>query len=251
MNRRELLLSAVALRAQYGIAADPKRPYESGKGWKPLLNGRNTAGWHGADTETVKGASEWMTATAVRIDPANNKALLFDPSPGAMLLNGPKGRTVNLVSDEKFGDCELYAEFLIPNGSNSGIYLQGLYEIQIFDSYGVKELHTSDCGAIYHRWIDNKPVGGSPPKVNASLPPGEWQSFLADFRAPRFSADGRKTENARFERVLQNGKLVQENVSLDGGTRSHLEIPEAPKNPLLLQGDHGPVAFRNVYIRPA
>ena len=64
-------------------------------------------------------------------------------------------------------------------------------------------------------------------------------------------APGKKTENARFLKVEQNGKLVQENVELEGGTRSHIEIPEAPKNPLMLQGDHGrPVAFRKIEVRP-
>jgi hypothetical protein len=157
---------------------------------------------------------------------------------------------VNLVTAEKFGDVELYVEFMVPKGSNSGVYLQGLYEIQILDSYGSKEApKTSDCGAIYHRWIDNKPVGGSPPRENASRAPGQWQSFQAWFRAPRFDRSGKKLEKARFLRVLHNGVLVQENVDVEGPTRAHMNIPEAPVNPLMLQGDHGPVAYRNLYVR--
>ena len=75
-------------------------------------------------------------------------------APGSRILNGLKGKANNLVTTEKFGDVELYLEFLIPQGSNSGVYLQGLYEVQIFDSYGKEALSTSDGGAIYHRWID-------------------------------------------------------------------------------------------------
>jgi hypothetical protein len=155
-----------------------------------------------------------------------------------------------LATTEKFGDVELYLEFLVPKGSNSGVYLQGLYEVQVFDSYGKASVDTTDGGAIYHRWIDNKPVGGSAPKVNASRPPGQWQSYHVWFRAPRFDASGKKTQNARFEKVLYNGVLVQENYSVEGGTRSHMNLAEAAMNPLMLQGDHGPVAYRNIYIRP-
>jgi hypothetical protein len=109
---------------------------------------------------------------------------------------------------------------------------------------------TSDCGGVYHRWIDNKGVGGSAPSRNASRRPGEWQSFQIWFQGPRFNSEGRKTENARFVRVLHNGLVVQNNVELEGGTRAHMPHAEAPANPLMLQGDHGPVAFRNIYIRP-
>ena len=121
-------------------------------------------------------------------------------APGSRILNGLKGKANNLVTTEKFGDVELYLEFLIPQGSNSGVYLQGLYEVQIFDSYGKEALSTSDGGAIYHRWIDGKPVAGSAPKVNASRPPGQWQSYHVWFRAPRFDASGNKTENAKFSK---------------------------------------------------
>lgn len=235
MLRRTFLGTAAALA---GVAAPA---------WQPLLNGRDVSGWHGR----TKSPNEWFTATSVQWSRDHDpKKLHANPSPGGIILNGPAGKTVDLITDQTFGDIELQIEFLIPQGSNSGVYLQGLYEIQIFDSYGVKEPHTSDCGAIYHRWINEKPVGGSPPKVNASLPPGQWQSFHAWFRAPRFDRSGKKTENARFLKVEQNGKLVQENVELEGGTRSHIEIPEAPKNPLMLQGDHGPVAFRKIEVRP-
>src|SRR5687767_2772605 len=166
------------------------------------------------------------------------------------MVNG-SGKTANLCTERGFGDVELYAEFMLAKGSNSGIYLQGLYEIQIFDSWGSGDaMKTSDGGAIYHRWIDERGVGGSPPLVNASRRPGEWQSYQAWFRAPRFDAAGKKLEPARFLRVLFNGQVVQKDVDIDGPTRAHLQIPEAAQNPLMIQGDHGPVALRNIYVRP-
>jgi hypothetical protein len=111
-------------------------------------------------------------------------------------------------------------------------------------------METSDGGAIYHRWIGEQGVGGSAPLVNAARRPGEWQSYQVWFRAPRFDAAGKKIEPARFVRVLFNGLLVQKEVEIEGPTRAHLEVPEAAQNPLMLQGDHGPVAFRNIHVRP-
>ena len=240
MNRREF---AAVLSAATVAAADALPPYKQGAGWRPLIKGMSMTGWNAQD----KAPSEWVAVNGVSV---SGKYLQRDPAVGTTIVNGSKGKTANIFTEEKFGDCELYLEFVVPPGSNSGVYLQGLYEIQIFDSFGVAKPQTTDCGAIYHRWIDEKPVGGSAPKANASKKPGEWQSFHAWFRAPQFDATGKKTENARFTRVLHNGVLVQQDVEVDGGTRAHMNIPEAPTNPLMLQGDHGPVAFRNIYLRP-
>lgn len=222
-------------------------PFLLEDGWKPLLNGRDLTGW-----KAQEGAHEWFTTKGVRWERLLGPSKLFGiPEPAGTMLNGPNGRTKNIVTEEKFGDLELYLEFLIPKGSNSGVYLQGLYEIQIFDSFGSQEsMKTSDGGAVYHRWIDNKGVGGSAPSRNASRRPGEWQSYQIWFRAPRFDASGKKTENAKFIRVLHNGLSVQQDVDLPGPTRAHMPIPEAPTNPIMLQGDHGPVAFKNIYVRP-
>ncbi len=228
------------------LHGDP--PFLLEDGWRPLLNGRDLTGWHAQDGEP----SSWYTTRGVRWERLLSPTLLHGlREPGDRIVNGPRGRTANLVTDEKFGDIELYLEFLLAKGSNSGVYLHGLYEVQIFDSWGSEfPMKTSDCGAIYHRWINGRAVGGSPPRVNASRRPGRWQSYYIWFRAPRFDAQGNKIENARFIRVLHNGLLVQDNVEVDGPTRAHMKIPEAPKNPLMLQGDHGPVAYRNIYVRP-
>jgi 3-keto-disaccharide hydrolase len=223
-------------------------PFLLEDGWRPLLNGKNLSGWQADQGKD----NAWYTATGIRWERLLGPTLLRGVSgPGDRIVNGPTGRTANLVTDEKFGDVELYVEFLLAKGSNSGVYLHGLYEVQVFDSWASDMApKTSDCGGIYHRWIDNQGVGGSAPKENVSRRPGEWQSFHIWFRGPRFDASGKKTENARFIRVLHNGLLVQKDVEVDGGTRAHMNIPEAKSNPIMIQGDHGPVAYRNIYVRP-
>ncbi len=225
-------------------------PFLLEDGWTPLLNGKDLSGWHGLGSSQ----NDWFTTTGILWDrllgPARLRAVP-GPVPGGRILNGPNGRTVNLVTDQRFGDAELYLEFMISKGSNSGVYLHGLYEVQVFDSWGSTEpIASSDCGGIYHRWINNRGVGGSAPSRNASRRPGEWQSFYIWFRAPRFDANGKKIENAKFIRVVHNGLSIQNNVEVDGPTRAAMEIPEAPANPIMLQGDHGPVAYRNIYVRP-
>ena len=226
------------------LHGDP--PYLSQSGWRPLLNGRDLTGWQ-ADG---KGPHEWFATRSVNWRRVfNPKMLDANRAPGDRLINGKTGVTKNLVTDEKFGDFELYLEFMVAKGGNSGVFLHSLYEIQIFDSFGYAgPLMVGDCGGIYAMPDGH---GGSPPLLNASRPPGEWQSFHIWFQAPQFDAAGKKTANARVLRVLLNDTLVQREYELQGPTGSHKsDIVEAPQNPLMLQGDHGPVAFRNMYIRP-
>jgi len=182
-------------------------PYLIEDGWRSLQNGRDLAGWQPQDGKP----SDWLTVRGVVWERLLGPTCLRGiPAPAGTMLNGPTGRPANFVTTEKFGDTELYVEFMIPKGSNSGVYLHGLYELQVFDSYGSSEpMKTSDCGGVYHRWIDNKGVGGSAPSRNASRRAGEYKSFHIWFRAPRFDAPGKKTENARFVRVLHNGLSVQ------------------------------------------
>jgi len=221
---------------------DPPFLWQSG--WRPLLNGRNLEGWRVAGDKP----HEWVTTGAVTwkriFDP---RRLTFTAAPGDRIVNGKEGRTLDLFSNESFGDCELYLEFMLTKGSNSGVYLNGHYELQLFDSFGhTGELMPGDNGGIY-RLSDN--TGGWPPRTNASRPPGAWQSLQIWFRAPRFEG-GKKVANARFLRVLLNETLIQEDVEVSGPTGSHQVLKELPAGPLLLQGDHGPVAFRNIYVRP-
>lgn len=211
-----------------------------------LFNGKDMSGWNAQRTP-----SEWMVADSVSLDPNDNKKFAIQAGDGIM-VNGAKGNTTNIYSQFEHGDCMLHIEFVVPKGSNSGVYLQGLYEIQVLDSYGKKdsELEFSDCGGMYARWDDKaqKSYEGEPPRINASKAPGEWQSFDAVFRAPRFDAQGKKIENACFLVVKHNGVVVHENYEVSGGTRACMNREEGPKGPLMLQGDHGPVAYRNIQI---
>jgi hypothetical protein len=139
---------------------------------------------------------------------------------------------------------------MISKESNSGVYFMGRYEVQVYDSHGVaKDQYPGiECGGIYPRWIDRHEVGGRTPLVNASRPAGQWQSFDVLFRSPQFDEKGNKTANARFEKIWHNGVLIHENVELDGPTRAAMSGDEQSTGPIMLQGDHGPVAFRNVWI---
>ena len=212
-----------------------------------LFNGKDLTGWK-SPTGT------WKAVQNVGLDPANNKAFVSTPGTG-VLLNSNDGKTVNLETTGEWGDCELHLEFCVPKGSNSGIYLQNRYEVQVFDSFGKAEEGVHDCGAIYERWDPARGKGkegyeGHAPSVNASKPAGEWQSFDIVFRAPRFDSTGKKTANAVFVKVLHNGQVIHENVECKGPTRGAKLPGEAPKGPILLQGDHGPVAYRNFKLTP-
>ena len=199
-------------------------------------------------------AGEWRTAGAIATSADDPRRLTGSAGTGA-IVNGDAGRTSDLLTREEWGDVELHVEFLVPKGSNSGVYLMGRYEIQVLDSFGVakSEYPGNECGGIYPRWLDEHNVGGRSPRVNASRPAGEWQSFDIVFRAPRFDARGRKTAHARFVTVVHNGVLVHENAEVTGPTRAarfESETEEGPAGPLQLQGDHGPVAYRTLRIRP-
>ena len=194
----------------------------------------------------------WVWARAVTLQPGNPKRLAFEPGSG-ILVNGERGTARDLYTKEKYGDLEIHVEFLIAKGSNSGVKFHGLYEIQITDSAAKKELTGDACGGIYpraelkprYRYLDK----GIAPKVNAAKPAGEWQTLEATFLAPRFDKDGKKTANARIVRATLNGQVIHENQELLTPTGHNHVRPEVATGPLMLQGDHGPVAFRNVKVR--
>ena len=194
-----------------------------------------------------------MASVALAADPTR----LQVTSGTGVLLNGEGGRTVNLVSTEEFGDVEAHVEFCLPRGSNSGVYFMGRYELQVYDSHGVArdKYPGIECGGIYPRWTGARgEFEGHSPRVNASRPPGEWQSFEVVFRAPRFDAAGRKLRNACFVKVVHNGQLIHENIELTGPTRAAVwedVKDEKPLGPLMLQGDHGPIAYRNLRMKAA
>lgn len=195
----------------------------------------------------------WMLAGRVEAGDVPRSWKMVQPGT-SLLINGAEGKAGNVQTIFAHGDAVVEVEFMIPKGSNSGIYLQSRYEVQILDSYGkpADKLTVHDCGAIYERWDENRePKGyeGRAPAVNACQRPGEWQRFEIHFRAPRFDAFGNKTANARFEKVIHNGTLLHEDVEVTGPTRGGLD-GEAVRAPLMIQGDHGPVAIRRLVIRP-
>jgi hypothetical protein len=206
------------------------------------LVGEDLSRWRG---ET----GQWLVVAEAKMDQENPKQIATRPGTG-VLVNGRTGRTCNLLSQMEHADVEAHIEFMVPKGSNSGVYFQGRYEVQILDSWGVEEPKHGDCGGIYQRWSNGRGFEGHPPRVNASRPPGQWQSFDVIFRAPRFDPSGKKTANACFVRVVHNGVVVHESVEVSGPTRAASFADEKPLGPLMLQGDHGPVAYRNIVLRP-
>jgi hypothetical protein len=190
-----------------------------------LFDGKNLSQWAGEDGQAAK----WKVAD------------------GAMEVVPHSGF---LHTRRAFGDCQLHVEFAEPlpavgadqGRGNSGVFLMGLYEIQVLDSYQSKTYADGHAGAVY---------GQFPPQVNASRAPGQWQAYDIIFHPARFDKDGNVLRPARMT-VLHNGVLVQDNVELSGPTAHHDRPPYKPtpeKLPLSLQ-DHGnPVRFRNIWVR--
>lgn len=198
---------------------------------------------------------DWKVVGDAMMHPRDPK--LLKPAKGdgtrGTAINGLNGAARHLVTKKHFGDVHAHVEFMVPEGSNSGVYLMGRYEVQILDSFGKEDPQFSDCGGIYQRWDNHRdPKGyeGIPPKVNAALEPGKWQTYDIYFKAPRFDEEGKKIANAVFVRVEHNGKVIHENQEVTGPTRASLYQDEQPLGPLMLQGDHGPVAYRNVRMLP-
>lgn len=197
------------------------------------------------------GADNWRIAGGVQVSRTAERAMYAAPGAG-ILVNQPAETEDpgNLFTKWTHGDLSLELEYMMPEGSNSGLYFQGRYEIQLLDSWGVQNPTYADAGGIYQRWDHNRAKGkrgyeGHPPLVNVSRAPGLWQHLEIVFRAPRFNQDGEKLANARFVKVVHNGVVIQENVEVTGPTRGSALQGEASRGPLMIQGNHGPVAFRN------
>jgi hypothetical protein len=159
-------------------------------------------------------------------------------------------KTGQLYTKDSFGDCQLHVEFAEPNPAkgedqdrgNSGVFLQDLYEIQVLDSYQSKTYADGQAGAVY---------GQFPPLVNASRPPGQWQTYDIVFHGPRFDAAGKLLRPAHIT-VIHNGVLIQDNVEPTGPTGHHKRPPYVAgpdKLPLSLQDHNHPVRYRNIWLR--
>ncbi len=193
----------------------------------------------------------WMIAKSVYADRLKKKHLEYDEGKGVLVNIPNKTNQESLFSKMKHGDLELEFDVMMPKGSNSGIYFQSRYEVQLFDSWGESVVSSGDMGGIYQRWDTSKEEGdrgyeGSAPLINAAKSPGLWQHYKIVFIAPRFNANGEKVKNAFFESVWLNDVLVQKNVEVTGPTRAAAFTDEKPQGSLMIQGDHGPVAFKNI-----
>jgi len=188
-----------------------------------LFNGKDLSNWHARSG----GPAGWEVADGV--------------------ITVVKG-TGDIVTNEKFTDFMLHLEWMEPDmpeakgqaKGNSGVYLQGRYEIQVLDSYGIQIPGKGDCGAIYNQFA---------PLVNACKPALQWQTYDAIFRAPRLDESGKVINQARIT-LLQNGIVIHNNVELLGVTGGTMDDKIGEPGPLLLQ-DHGnPVKYRNIWIVP-
>lgn len=190
-----------------------------------LFDGHDLSHWRSSDG----GPARWTVA---------NGAMEVAPGSGA------------ISTTDSLGDCQLHIEWAAPTPAtgegqergNSGVFLMGHYEVQVLDSYHAPTYPDGQAAAIY---------GQYPPLVNASRPPGHWQSYDIIFHGPRFDAHGTLLRPARMT-VLHNGVLVQDNVTLTGPT-AHPNRPPYSAHPdhlpLMLQ-DHGHrVRYRNIWVR--
>ncbi len=168
-----------------------------------LFDGKDLAGWRPRNPEKKNG---WVV----------KDGLLVNAAPGN-----------DLVTDKKFTDFQLHAEFRYPKGSNSGIYLRGRYEVQIEDDHG-QEPDSHGIGGVY---------GFLTPSVNAAKPAGEWQTLDI-------------TLVGRVVTVELNGERVIDRQTIPGITGGALDSDEGAPGPILLQGDHGPIDFRRVTLTP-
>jgi hypothetical protein len=198
-----------------------------------------------------KAENAWKIGT-VALDPNDPRSLILSaPKEGdtPCLVNIVPGNWtqlnprpgIDIYTKEKFGDCTVKIELFLTKGSNSGVYLLGEYEVQVADSFGKPDdkLGQGDMGAIY---------SAAAPKTNATAEPGTWQKYEIEFVAPKFDANGNKTANALFKKITLNGKVVQENIEAKAPTGGGITMKEAATGPLMLQGNHGPVAYRNIEI---
>jgi hypothetical protein len=178
-----------------------------------LFNGRDLSGWQTIDRG---GENGWLVENGVLVN-----------RPAPQVPGEPRRRSSNLRTEREFEDFNLKIDVNVPEGENSGVYLRGIYEVQVFDSYG-KPLDSHHMGAIYSRIT---------PSVAAEKPPGEWQTLdltLVD----------------RHATVVLNGKTIIDNQPLEGCTGGALWSDQFRPGPILLQGDHGPVSYRNIVLRP-
>ncbi|MEN9734914.1 MAG: hypothetical protein RLZ45_2909 [Verrucomicrobiota bacterium] len=199
-------------------SADPDQPgaalsaSEKSEGFQMLFDGKTLNGWK---LRRPDGHASWLVENGMLVNRLEHQG------------NKITGHGTDLVSDAKFRDFVVRYDYLIPPGANSGFYLRGRHEIQIFDDHG-KKPEMGGNGALY---------SVAPASMMASRKPGEWQSVEAKIVGNRVT-------------VVLNGVTIHDNVECNRGTGGHLDDNVDQPGPILLQGDHGEVAFRNIRIKP-
>jgi hypothetical protein len=246
MKSKCAAMFAIIVCSLIASAEEPKKSAPKSDGWVDLMK---PDVWKKHDPK-------WIVTNEVKLKADKDTRLAAEAKEGgAIWVNGEGGRLPDLVTKAEFGDCEVHVEFLIAKNSNSGIKFHAVYEIQILDSYGKKELSGDSMGGVYPRADDKMGYKyldkGIPPKVNASKPAGEWQVLDVTWRSPRFDSKGEKTTNAMIVKAVLNGEVIHENQEVKTPTGTNWTKKETPTGPFMLQADHGPVAFRNVKIKPS
>jgi hypothetical protein len=209
------------------------------------VGNNNFSAWHNSE--------KWDVAGDAMLNPDNNRRLVGKPGDG-VLINGKEGKCPSLITKRRdYRDVEVHVEFMVAKGSNSGIIFHGNHEIQILDSYGIKKPTAGHCGGVYPQ-AESEPAyhhigGGSAPRINAAKPPGRWQTMDIIFKAARFDESGKKTAHAKFVRVVHNGVVIQENVEVPYACGPNWDRKQFPQGPIIIQGDYGPIAVRNVRVR--
>ena len=245
MRRLPLLLSVLSVRL---FAADDLPPPELTEYYSPVPPVVTaTAGTAPSDAIVLFDGTNLDAWEPARADGQPWKIV-----DGAMLVipTAAPARPCDQQTKQAFGDVQLHLEFRSPaemkskgqGRGNSGVFFMGLYELQILDSHQNDTYVNGQAASIYKQ---------HPPLVNASRPPGEWQTYDAVFIAPRFAADGSLASPARVT-AFHNGVLVLHDVVLTGPTEYRGQPKykaHAAKLPLLLQDHRNPVAFRNIWVR--
>jgi len=196
--------------------------------------------------------ANWRIGGTVHADINKSHQLSYTPGNGILLNLPDEAAHKDLYTNFKHGDMDIELDCMMAKESNSGIYLQGRYELQLLDSWGVIHPRSSDMGGIYERNDGSRPEGlrvfeGRAPRQNVSKAPGLWQHYKISFQAPRF-VNGVKTENAKLLKVELNGVVIHENLELTGPTAGSVANNEVAEDALRIQGDHGQVAFKNIVV---
>ena len=196
--------------------------------------------------------SNWQIVGDVSADLNASESMTVSPGNGILVNLPTKENRANLISKEEYGDVDVSFDFMMAKHSNSGFYIQGRYEVQLLDSWGVLNPGTGDCGGIYKRrkFIPQEYLyEGHAPRINACLAPGLWQHMEISFQAPKFDNKGQKISHAKVLLIKLNGAIIQENVELTGPTGGAISEKESATGPFMIQGDHGAVAFKNLTVK--